>query len=245
MWAPRWRRRLESGNADGRALSASFEEGVKGSLWSRPGSVDAASPGCQIAGMPSGDPIAIFQRHLRRARRDAPAEDESDAAALSTVGRGGRPRSRMVLLRGADRRGFVFFTNLRSDKGREIARSDRVALCVYWPRMKVQIRIEGRATLVSDREADAYFATRHRDSQVAAWTSAQSRPISGRAELIRRFRIQQKRFEGTPVPRPPHWSGFRVAPDLIEFWYGRPHRLHDRRLFTRRGNRWIETILSP
>jgi pyridoxamine 5'-phosphate oxidase len=161
------------------------------------------------------------------------------------VAPGGRPRSRVVLLRGADRRGFVFFTNLESAKGREIGRSDRVALCFHWPRLHVQVRIEGRAAPVAKREADDYFASRPRDSQLGAWASDQSRPIGNRRELLRSFREQEKRFADVPVPRPPHWGGYRVAPDVIEFWYGRPHRLHERLVFTRRGKAWKRTILSP
>jgi pyridoxamine 5'-phosphate oxidase len=151
----------------------------------------------------------------------------------------------VVLLRAVDRRGFVFFTNLRSAKGSEIARSRGVALCFHWPHLKVQVRVEGRATPVTDPEADLYFATRPRDSQIAAWASDQSRPLTSRLELLSRFARAKKRFEGQPVPRPPHWSGFLVVPSSIEFWYGRPHRLHDRHLFRRKGGGWTHSILSP
>jgi pyridoxamine 5'-phosphate oxidase len=190
------------------------------------------------------DPIALFVRHMKAAR-EGTSEDVSDAMTLSTIGRSGQPRSRVVLLRGVDRRGFVFFTNLRSAKGSEISRSGRVALCVYWPHLKVQVRIEGRASQVADAEADAYFATRHRDSQVAAWASEQSRPIASRTELMARFRTAGRRFAGKTVPRPPHWSGYRVRPQAIEIWYGRPYRLHDRHLFTRSGRGWRHALLSP
>jgi pyridoxamine 5'-phosphate oxidase len=139
----------------------------------------------------------------------------------------------------------VFFTNLRSDKSREIVRSDRVALALHWPHLKVQIRVEGRARHVADAEADAYFEGRPRDSQIAAWASDQSRPLSSRRELLRRFDQMKARFAGGPVPRPPHWSGFRVTPDRIEFWSGRPHRLHDRQLYVRRGTAWRHTLLNP
>jgi pyridoxamine 5'-phosphate oxidase len=190
------------------------------------------------------DPIRLFVRLLRTARKGA-AEDESDAMTLSTVGPRGRPRARVVLLRGVDERGFTFFTNLRSAKGLEIRKANRVALCLHWPRLKVQIRIEGAAHLVSDHEANAYFAQRPRESQLAAWASNQSRALPSRQALLARFRQATKRFEGKPVPRPPHWSGFRVEPDAIEFWHGRPHRLHDRQLYTRNGTGWRRTILSP
>jgi pyridoxamine 5'-phosphate oxidase len=190
------------------------------------------------------DPIPVFLRHLKAARRGT-REESSDAMTLSTIAAGGRPKSRIVLLRGADRRGFVFFTNFQSAKGREIERSDRVALCVHWPHMTIQVRIEGRAKPVSKAEADAYFASRPRESQIAAWASDQSRPIASRQELVRRFAREQKRFLGCTVPRPPHWSGFRVTPDLVEFWYGRPHRLHDRHLYIRKGKAWKHSLLSP
>lgn len=190
------------------------------------------------------DPIALFLRYLKAARRGLP-ETMSDAMSLATTSRNGRPRSRIVLLRRADRRGFVFFTNFRSDKGREIGARDRVALCLYWQHLEVQVRIEGRAAPVSDAEADAYFATRPRDSQVAAWASDQSRPLASRRQLLARFEKEKRRFAGGVVPRPPHWSGFRVTPDLIEFWSGRPHRLHDRQLYVRRGKAWRHRLLNP
>lgn len=178
------------------------------------------------------------------ARRGKP-ETSSDAMTLSTSAPGGQPKSRVVLLRGVDRRGFVFFTNMRSAKGREIDRLDRVALCFHWPHLESQVRIEGRARPVSDSEADAYFATRPRESQLAAWASDQSRALASRGELLRRFAAAKRRFGSGPVPRPPHWSGFRVVPRAIEFWNGKPHRLHDRRLWTRNGSRWKCTILAP
>jgi pyridoxamine 5'-phosphate oxidase len=189
-------------------------------------------------------PIGLFLRHLEAARRGV-GEDVSDAMTLSTVGPGGRPRSRIVLLRGADRQGFLFFTNLRSDKGREIGASAPVALCFHWPHLKIQVRIEGRARPVGAAEADAYFATRPRESQLAAWASDQSRPLASRGALLRRFELEKVRFAGAEVPRPPHWSGYRVAPDRIEFWHGRPHRLHERDLYVRRGASWKHTLLSP
>jgi pyridoxamine 5'-phosphate oxidase len=192
----------------------------------------------------SPDPMALFLRYLRAARRGVP-EDIGDAMALATTAAGGRPRSRIVLLRGADRRGLVFFTNLRSDKGREIDARDQVALSLYWPHLKVQVRVEGRAHAVSTAEADAYFASRPRDSQIASWASDQSRPLPTRQALLRRFEKEKARFKGVEVPRPPHWSGYRVVPDRFEFWSGRPHRLHDRQLYVRRGKRWTHRLLNP
>jgi pyridoxamine 5'-phosphate oxidase len=150
-----------------------------------------------------------------------------------------------VLLRGFDEHGFVFFTNLRSAKGEEIRRSSRVALCFHWPDLAIQVRVEGRARPVAAAEADAYFGSRPRDSQLAAWASDQSRPLASRAELLRRFARERKKWAGKPVGRPPHWSGYRVTPDEIEFWYGRPHRLHERRLYTRRGHTWKRVGLFP
>jgi pyridoxamine 5'-phosphate oxidase len=201
--------------------------------------------GARFPGVPRPpNPLALFARYLEAARRGVP-DDFSDAMCLSTTGARGRPRSRMVLLRGLDRTGLVFFTNFRSAKGREIAASDRVALCLHWPHLKVQVRVEGRARPVEDRVADDYFASRPRDSQLAAWASDQSRPLASRSLLLSRFEKAKARFEGGPVPRPPHWSGFRVTPDLFEFWTGREHRLHDRQVYLRRGKAWRHSLLNP
>ena len=187
---------------------------------------DVPSP---AAGAP--DPFARFGELLERARAtDLP---EPTAMALSTVGPDGRPSSRMVLLKDFDERGFVFYTNLASRKAREIAGNPWVALCFHWQPLEVQVRVEGRAAPVSDAEADAYYASRPRGSRIGAWASRQSEELPSRAALEGRIREIEARFPGEEVPRPPFWSGFRVVPDRIELWFGRPSRLHDRDVYTR------------
>ncbi len=177
------------------------------------------------------DPFACFGELLERARAtDLP---EPTAMALSTVDPEGRPSSRMVLLKGFDERGFVFYTNLGSRKAREIAGNPRVALCFHWQPLEVQVRVEGRAEPVTAEEADAYYASRARGSRIGAWASRQSEELPSRAELEERIREAEARFPGDDVPRPPFWSGFRVVPDRIELWFGRPSRLHDRDVYTR------------
>ena len=164
---------------------------------------------------------------------------------LSTVARDGQPSARLVLLKSVDDRGFVFYTNLRSRKGRELAANPRAALTFHWQPLEVQVRIEGIAELVSDEEADEYFATRARGSQIGAWASEQSETIARSGDLDARVAEAERRFAGREVPRPPHWSGYRVIPERIEFWRNRPNRLHERRLFERDGTMWRERILYP
>ena len=151
----------------------------------------------------------------------------------------------MVLLKGHDERGFVFYTNQDSRKGNELEANPRAALLFHWKSLRRQVRVEGAVEPVSTEEADAYFATRSRDSQLGAWASDQSRPLDSRETFERRYEEMRARFEGRPVPRPPRWSGFRLVPERIEFWTDRAHRLHERRLFTRNGAAWSEGLLYP
>jgi pyridoxamine 5'-phosphate oxidase len=189
------------------------------------------------------DPLALFETWFDAALKDGLVEPT--AAALATCGADGQPSCRMVLLKGADRSGFVIFTNGESRKGQEMTAHPRAALTLWWDRLERQVRIEGSVERVSDTEADAYHSSRPRPSQIAAWASAQSSVIRDRAELDARFAEIVKRFEGKSVPRPPHWGGFRIVPSTIEFWQGRRDRLHDRIVFRREGERWVRSRLSP
>ena len=189
------------------------------------------------------DPFALFDRWFAEARASEPNDPE--AMALATAAADGRPSVRMVLLKGHGPDGFVFYTNLDSRKGGEVAANPAVALLFHWKSLRRQVRIEGMAEPVSDAEADSYFASRSRDSQIGAWASDQSRPLDRRETFEARCAELSRRFEGQPVPRPPRWSGYRVRPDAIEFWSDRPHRLHERRLFTRDGDGWREGLLYP
>lgn len=165
--------------------------------------------------------------------------------ALATSTPDGSPSVRMVLLKGHGPEGFIFYTNLDSRKGAELAANPRAALLFHWKSLRRQVRIEGPIETVSDAEADAYFATRGRDSQLGAWASYQSRPLDARATFEKRYEDARRRFEGDDVPRPARWGGFRLRPDLIEFWDDRPHRLHERRVFTARADGWTEGLLYP
>ena len=191
-------------------------------------------------------PIQRFERLLAAARKDGRQRDPT-AMALATVGDDGRPSSRIVLLKGVDARGFVFYTNLDSRKGREARAHAGVALTFHWQWLEVQVRVEGDAAQVEDAEADAYFATRPRDSQLGAWASHQSGVLASRSELEQRLAAVTARFAGGAVPRPERWSGFRVPPRAIEFWRNRESRLHDRELYTRAapGAPWLRELLNP
>ncbi|MGQ0713388.1 MAG: pyridoxamine 5'-phosphate oxidase [Gemmatimonadaceae bacterium] len=192
------------------------------------------------------DPIAHFQTLLAAAQAvDRTILPEPTAMTLATVGPDGQPSARLVLLKAVDARGFVFYTNLRSRKGRDIAANARTALTFHWQPLQVQVRVEGVAEQVTDAEADAYFATRARGSQIGAWASDQSEVLAADSELDARVAEFEKRFAGRDVPRPPHWSGYRVIPHRIEFWRNRPSRLHERRLFERADGAWRERLLFP
>ena len=192
--------------------------------------------------MSTVDPIAIFAELYERAKQHL---SEPDAMVLSTVDADGRPAGRYVLLKDVDSRGFVFFTNLESRKARALAANPHAALCFYWPPINKQIRIEGSVESVDAAEADAYFATRPRESQIGAWASAQSAPLESRAALDGRVAEVRARFDGKPVTRPPFWSGFRVVPRAIEIWTRDAMRLHTREFYERVNGQWIRTLLNP
>ena len=189
------------------------------------------------------DPFQLFDDWFADARASEPNDPE--AMALATAGADGQPHVRMVVLKGRGPEGFVFYTNERSAKGDQLRESGRAALLFHWKSLRRQVRIEGAVEHVPGEEADAYFATRGRDSRLGAWASDQSRPLDERGTFERRFDEVKARFEGQDVPRPPHWGGYRVVPDRIEFWSDRPHRLHERRLFTREDGGWSEGLLYP
>jgi pyridoxamine 5'-phosphate oxidase len=189
------------------------------------------------------DPLVLFDEWFAEAR--ASEINDSEAMALATADRSGQPSVRMVLLKGHGPEGFVFYTNEQSTKGEQLSENPRAALLFHWKSLRRQARIEGGVERVPDAEADAYFATRARDSQLGAWASDQSRRLDDRATFEARFEQVRRQFDGKDVPRPPHWRGYRVVPDRIEFWTDRPYRLHERRLFTLEHGRWSEGLLYP
>ena len=191
----------------------------------------------------SHDPIAKFIRWLNDARRLGIQNYE--AMALATAARGGKTAVRFVLLKTIDARGFVFFTDARSRKGRELQGNPRASLALYWQPKGRQVRVDGRVREVTAYEADVYWTTRPRQSQLAASTSYQSARLHSRAELLGRYTRLAGELRGREVPRPSWWTGFRVRPDVIEFWTHREHRLHDREIYLRRGRKWRRSLLQP
>ena len=190
------------------------------------------------------DPFTLFDTWFAEARASEP--NDADAMALATVDAGGAPAVRMVLLKGHSPAGFIFYTNDHSRKGRELAQHPDAALLFHWKSLRRQVRIEGAVERVDGATADAYFASRSRDSQLGAWASDQSQPLASRELFMARFDEMTARFDGRDVPRPPHWGGYRVVPRRCEFWHDRDHRLHERRLFTRTGEGdWTEGMLYP
>lgn len=189
------------------------------------------------------DPIKLFDDWLAEARAAEPNDPE--AMALATADTRGRPSVRMVLLKDHSPDGFSFYTNAGSRKGEELAANPAASLLFHWKSLRRQVRIDGSVERLGDSDADAYFATRGRDSQLGAWASEQSRPLNRRETFEARFEEARVRFDGCDVPRPPYWTGFRLTPERIEFWEDRPHRLHHRRLFTKAGSGWDESLLYP
>ncbi|WP_420561152.1 pyridoxamine 5'-phosphate oxidase [Tepidicaulis sp.] len=193
----------------------------------------------------SGNPFALFRDWLELAGEKEP--NDPNAMALATADEDGLPDVRMVLLKGFDEAGFVFYTNLESDKGRELAANAKAALCFHWKSLRRQVRVRGQVERVSDAEADAYFATRAKDSQIGAWASRQSRPLESRFALEKEVAKYAAKYALKEVERPPYWSGFRIVPERIEFWRDRPFRLHDRLVFLREGphGHWRTERLFP
>ena len=204
----------------------------------------AAEPPASVT--PPNDPIVHFQSLLAQARAiDRALLPEPTAMTVASIGEDGHPSVRVVLLKAVDARGFVFYTNLESRKGQELLARPWAALCFHWQPLERQVRVEGSVTRVADAEADAYFASRGRASQIGAWASRQSAPLANDAELTARVRDAEARFAGVTVPRPPHWSGLRIAPARIEFWRNRPSRLHERLVYERAGDAWTVRHLYP
>lgn len=209
------------------------------------------SPGDFAAGEPvpdAADPMLLFEAWLAEAGRTEP--NDPNAMTLATSTPEGRPSARMVLLKGLDPagtapRGFVFYSNLGSRKAVELAANPQAALLFHWKSLRRQVRVEGAIQPVSAEEADAYYATRARVSRLGAWASEQSRPLPSRATLQDRVAAMEAEYPGADIPRPPHWSGFRLVPEALEFWQDMPYRLHDRRVYARAGAGWTVGALYP
>ena len=189
------------------------------------------------------EPYSLFGAWLADARKSEP--NDPNAVALATVDPAGLPNVRMVLLKGFDERGFVFYTNFESQKGQEILSSHKAAMCFHWKSLRRQVRIRGDVEVVTEEEADAYYATRPRGSRIGAWASKQSRPLEGRFALEKAVAEFTARYAIGEIPRPAHWSGFRIKPVSLEFWHDRPFRLHDRMEFRRADDGWQKVRMYP